>query len=662
VPYVAAELEQGIYLNVSSMELFALEGGYAGSMFNASGGAHPISTLYSTILPHLDPVVLSANVTSALPNVYALATENTTGNLSTSLLIANLNSTLSARISLTGSGFPLNSSGTVWLWNTTSSAPVSQPLGLGASSGWVMPPESIGLWVSGKSVSGLHISLKATPPTIALGDSALLNASVAIGVPPYTYAWLGLPSGCVSKNASGLKCVPAVTGTFTVSVFVNDSAGDTGSSTAVLIVDHTLSITSFTATPSTLTLGQTTSLSVSLSGGVSPYSYTFTGLPTGCASADSASMSCKPSATGNYTVRSYVNDSARNSANRTVTLAVDALCLFCGALLAITPTSDTIATGEIANFAATETCTSSCPLGMTYSWSLTNSAAGSLNSSMGSSVTFTASGAIGTVGLFVNATLDGASMESSPAIITIMALTLTSVTVSPPQSTVGLGGTQTFRAIPTCSAACPSVGIAYSWSLSSNTGNISTTTGNATTFTAGNSVGSLSLLLSATLNGASENASASITIWAPALISVAVIPNSAVVVEGATSPQFKGTPTCNATCPSGIAYSWALTNGAMGILSTTTGPSVMFAAGNTPGEVTLFVNATLNGKTVYSSAAIAVTPAHPPSSGPTPLPSGITFLIFVGVMAAVVVIAAVLVLLRRRRAQPLPSVSAHEGL
>jgi hypothetical protein len=173
VPFVTTELLQGICLNVSSMEIWDLESGYPGSLFGSSGVARPISILYSAILPRLDPEVLHITVTSTLSDVYALATENVSSHPSTALLIANLNTTYPANIKLAGSGFPLNSSGTVWLWSSSYSAPQSQKIG--SSSQWVLPPESIGLWVGEGSVSatshGSHMGL-GNPTVVSTGASS----------------------------------------------------------------------------------------------------------------------------------------------------------------------------------------------------------------------------------------------------------------------------------------------------------------------------------------------------------------------------------------------------------------------------------------------------------------------------------------------------------
>ena len=94
------------------------------------------------------------------------------------------------------------------------------------------------------------------------------------------------------------------------------------------------------------------------------------------------------------------------------------------------------------------------------------------------------------------------------------------------------------------------------------------------------------------------------TISTITLTGVTVAPTSATVgVRNTTSP-FTATPTCSGTCPSGITYSWSLTNASMGTLNSSTSQSVTFTAGNTIGTVNLFANATLNGKGVQSGPVV----------------------------------------------------------
>jgi YVTN family beta-propeller protein len=274
--------------------------------------------------------------------------------------------------------------------------------------------------------------------------------------------------------------------------------------------------------------------------------------------------------------------------------------------VAIRPSSSTVTEGGTQSFAATPICTGPCSAGTTYSWSITNAAMGSLSATSGSPVSFTAGCTAGTVGLFVNATLNGITKPSSAAIITIKTwiASISSVAVSPTSPTVNPTDTQGFVTSVTYSGSCPSGPATYSWALTNSAmGSLNSTTTSTVTFTAGTMAGTVGLFVNATANGITVGNSAEITVT-DSLISLAVTPKAPSVDSGAKQ-AFLATPTCSATCPSGITYSWKLTNSTMGTI-TGTGASVNFTAGGTSGTVGLFVNATLNGLTAHASTEVTI--------------------------------------------------------
>jgi kumamolisin len=272
--------------------------------------------------------------------------------------------------------------------------------------------------------------------------------------------------------------------------------------------------------------------------------------------------------------------------------------------VAISPTTPSVATSGTMAFTATPTCTATCPSGTTYAWTLTSTALGTLSSATGSTPTFTAGTSALTGGIFVNATLNGVTKESS-TVITVTATTsiLSSVSVSPTSATLSHAHSATFTATPTCTSTCPS-GTTYSWTLTRSVlGTLSATTGASVTFTAGTKNGKIGLFVNATLNGVTKQSSVVVIAVKSTLTSVSVSPTSATLAHGGTQ-VFKATPKCTSGCPTGTTYSWTLTRSALGTLSATTGASVTFTAGSTNGKIGLFVNATLNGVTVQSSVVV----------------------------------------------------------
>jgi YVTN family beta-propeller protein len=462
---------------------------------------------------------------------------------------------------------------------------------------------SFGVPGSGPVITSFTSSPNPTDVTIP----ATLTVSASGGAPPYTLAYIGLPAGCSSSNTSSLECTSKKPGTFTVRVFVNDSAGQSVNATLSLTVHQRTAISSFTANPSEVMAGGSTNLSVSATKGIPPYTYMYAGLPTGCLSSNSANVSCTPTRLGNWMVQVYVNDSVGYSVNATRDLMVVSPPWGIYGLTA-TPSVEVLSVGKSTNFTAFATCADSGPPGtwpcsssVTFRWALANNSMGTLNSTMGNPIAFTAGNTPGTVLLYMSGTLNLQTWCSGPITITISSTptpTLTSVAVTPKTDTVAEDGTTSqITATPTCSSTCLA-GTTYSWTLTnSSMGELSSSFDPTVTFFSGDAPGEVKLFLNATLNGITVHASpVSITISPtppPTMTSLVIVPSNAVLGTGGTE-VFTGIPVCQGTCPAGTTYNWTLTNSSMGTLNSSFGNPVSFTAGGRAGTVTLFVNASLN--------------------------------------------------------------------
>ncbi|MGA8276160.1 MAG: hypothetical protein WB852_07710 [Thermoplasmata archaeon] len=84
-----------------------------------------------------------------------------------------------------------------------------------------------------------------------------------------------------------------------------------------------LAITSFLANPSLFTLGNSTVISATVQSS-SPVTFSYAGLPTGCASANASILDCTPTAVGNYTADLTVTNTQSQSASATVAISVAA--------------------------------------------------------------------------------------------------------------------------------------------------------------------------------------------------------------------------------------------------------------------------------------------------------------------------------------------------
>ncbi len=77
------------------------------------------------------------------------------------------------------------------------------------------------------------------------------------------------------------------------------------------------------ASPSTVYLGNVTSLAALVTGGSPWFSFAWAGVPPGCASSNESSLNCTPTATGTFTIGVLVTDSKGRTGTNSTTLVVD---------------------------------------------------------------------------------------------------------------------------------------------------------------------------------------------------------------------------------------------------------------------------------------------------------------------------------------------------
>jgi len=481
-----------------------------------------------------------------------------------------------------------------------------------------------------------------------VGLSVTFTASPSGGSGSFTtYAWSGLPTGCTTSNSATVTCVPSTTtgSPFSVAVAITDSNSNTVASLPLsFTVNAKLALVSFTAEPPTVASGSTTYLNISVSGGTSPYTYSYGSLPSGCSSSNVASLACTSIAVGNYTVSVTVNDAVGDSVTATTTLTITRFVSQLEiASFTVSPAS--ILLGASANFTVK---VSGGIQPYAYAYPSLPPGCSSVNESV-LQCTPSATGSF-TVSAKVTDARGKTAVASTLLTVNASASTLTSVTVSPISASLVPSGTTTFTATAVCTEKCPA-GTTYSWTLTrEGMGAFSATTGSPVTFIAGSVTGNLALFVNATLNGLTKQSyPVFITILSssvPTIASVSISPASANISIAGTQ-VFTATPECTGgPCPAGTTYSWTLTNDE-GSVGPTTGPTVNFTAGSSSGVVVLFVNATLNGLTRTNHVTITMT--RGPGPGSTPFFSGTTMLIVLAVIAVIVAILVVLLLVRRRR-------------
>ncbi len=153
----------------------------------------------------------------------------------------------------------------------------------------------------------LQVTLVALPSTVAVGARTLLETNASSGEGPYFYAYTQLPGGCSTESIPTLPCTPSQSGTYAVVVTVTDGVGVSVPATAHLSVvsggaPGAPAISEFNASPDDLVLGNDTVLSVGASDGGAPLTYSYTGLPPGCDSANVSQLACTPTTAGAYPI------------------------------------------------------------------------------------------------------------------------------------------------------------------------------------------------------------------------------------------------------------------------------------------------------------------------------------------------------------------------
>ncbi len=131
------------------------------------------------------------------------------------------------------------------------------------------------------------VSLTASPTTVSAGGSTTLTASPSGS--GYSYSWSG-----VSGSGSSVTASPSVSTNYTVTVTNQNCSGS--ASVQVNVNTGCSLIANAFASPSLISQGGSTTLSVTASGGTPPYTYLWSNGNT------NASQTVSPSATTNYNV------------------------------------------------------------------------------------------------------------------------------------------------------------------------------------------------------------------------------------------------------------------------------------------------------------------------------------------------------------------------
>lgn len=189
-----------------------------------------------------------------------------------------------------------------------------------------------------RDTSSFYVNQTTNKSTITLGETATLTATASNGTSPVNYKFEYAAANTstfttiqAASTTATCSFKPTTSGTFTVRVTATDNAGKTSTANTSVTVMPALTVTQ-KLSKSSITLGETVTVTSTAAGSVSPYTYEFSVLAPGSSSwttiqsySSTASATYRPTVTGTYQIRTQIKSSssvtATAKANLTVTKA-----------------------------------------------------------------------------------------------------------------------------------------------------------------------------------------------------------------------------------------------------------------------------------------------------------------------------------------------------
>jgi PKD repeat protein len=160
---------------------------------------------------------------------------------------------------------------------------------------------------------------QAAPTSGVVPLQVTFTAATTGGTPPFTFAWV-FGDGSIGVGANPTHTYLGA-GSFGVRLWANDSFGLSAESNLTVTTVEPF-VTHLSIVPPVVVLGGGVTLYANATGGHGPYTETYQGLPTGCASQNSSTLACVPTAVGLYSVRVAIVDSAGAAQNVSGTVDV----------------------------------------------------------------------------------------------------------------------------------------------------------------------------------------------------------------------------------------------------------------------------------------------------------------------------------------------------
>ena len=191
--------------------------------------------------------------------------------------------------------------------------------------------DSVNFSVAVEVIPPLRVTLTLSSSTPLLAQTVAIDVNASEGLGPYSFTYLGLPPGCVSINKTSIGCLPTQAGAYNISAVVHDRGNATVNVTRSMIVIFDFNVVIPVSTPvgKQLTIMVNTNETFngsainktalfSPAGGYGTFTYSYSGLPPGCTSADVAVLTCTPTQAGKYSVTVSVHDQAGDHQTHTV--------------------------------------------------------------------------------------------------------------------------------------------------------------------------------------------------------------------------------------------------------------------------------------------------------------------------------------------------------
>ena len=307
------------------------------------------------------------------------------------------------------------------------------------------------LYVAGANLTIVNpVTRQIVGPTIPLVAHNATSAIAFDSTRSYVYitTYLGRPADAStvsvidgsSVSASSGSQVTIPVGELATSVTPVSFAGSAAPAYSSIWVTNALSgtlsliasppvISFFSASPSSVDLGQTAQLVLGFAGGTGPDSISYSGLPLGCVTANASDLNCTPTVAGNFTITAIVVDAFGYSASSTTVLRV-APSLRVTTSLSPVP-SPTVDVGV--NLTANAAASGGTPA-YVYQWSF-----GDGSSASGANVTHSYSTG-GSYLLSVTVTDSAHDTVTNSTVLTVEPVPTGSISISPTNATdVGIG-------------------------------------------------------------------------------------------------------------------------------------------------------------------------------------------------------------------------------